>query len=244
MTNVLGDGVIFGMTVAKHKVTIKGTKDGLLFQMDDSCSFDELIAELQDKMENSHQRFLSGPLIRVTIKTGSRYLTPEQEKILRDTIGARGNLLIKEIESDVIRKDEVLREQYASRIKVETRTVRSGQVLEHQGDLLLLGDVNPGGCVRCTGNIFVMGSLRGLAHAGMQGDEEAIIAASVMRPTQLRIAGVISRPSEEWIEGKEETEFAYLDTGKMAIAKINQLCRLRPTIGKRWNILSKHNRKP
>lgn len=144
------------MAATKHKVTIKGTKDGLLFYMDDTCSFDELIHELKEKMENSHQRFLSGPLMKITIKIGYRYLTAEQEDILRETIRSKGNLIIESIDSNVITKEEALLEKLASQVKIETRTVRSGQVLEQTGDLLLLGDVNPGGTVRCSGNIFVM----------------------------------------------------------------------------------------
>ncbi|MNY62125.1 Septum site-determining protein MinC [compost metagenome] len=73
-----------------------------------------------------------------------------------------------------------------------------------------------------------MGSLRGMAHAGLDGDEKAIIAASHMRPTQLRIAGVISRSPDEW--GIEEAfmEFAYVKEGKMEIDKLHQLHRIWP----------------
>ena len=59
-----------------------------------------------------------------------------------------------------------------------TRIIRSGQVLKVPGDLLLIGDVNPGGTVMAGGNIFVMGILKGIAHAGCYGNEEAMVAAS------------------------------------------------------------------
>ena len=42
------------------------------------------------------------------------------------------------------------------------RIIRSGQVLQVAGDLLLIGDVNPGGTVIAGGNIFIMGALKGL----------------------------------------------------------------------------------
>lgn len=75
-----------------------------------------------------------------------------------------------------------------------------------------------------------MGSLRGMAHAGIDGDDKAIIAASHMRPTQLRIAGIISRSPDEW--GIEEAfmEFAYVKDGKMEIDKLHQLHRLWPDL--------------
>lgn len=216
------------MAATKHKVTIKGTKDGLVFLMDDDCSFDELISELKNKVEHSHQKFLSGPIIKVTIQLGSRYITSEQEQKIRNVLRTRGNLIIHDIVSDVMTKEEALLERLSSEIRLEVRNVRSGQVLEHDGDVLLLGDVNPGGCILATGSIYILGSLRGMAHAGKEGDDQAVIAASELRPTQLRIAKVISRPPEEWLEKTSGMECAYLNNNEMTIDKTNAFHRIRP----------------
>ena len=69
------------------------------------------------------------------------------------------------------------------------RGVRSGQRVEHDGHLVICGDVNPGAEVAAAGDIVVLGSLRGVAHAGCYGDESARIVALALRPPQLRIAG-------------------------------------------------------
>ncbi|HPZ05539.1 MAG TPA: septum site-determining protein MinC, partial [Clostridiales bacterium] len=61
---------------------------------------------------------------------------------------------------------------------------------------VVLGDVNPGAEVVATGNVVVMGSLRGMVHAGADGNKEAIVAALSLQPTQLRIADVITRPPD------------------------------------------------
>lgn len=82
-----------------------------------------------------------------------------------------------------------------------SKIVRSGQVLEVKGDLLLIGDVNPGGTVRAGGNIFVLGSLKGIAHAGFNGNNHAVIAASEMLPTQLRINHVLNRSQTTFKKG-------------------------------------------
>ncbi len=87
-------------------------------------------------------------------------------------------------------------------IQVKTGTIRSGQMLEQRGDLLLLGDVNPGGSVRSTGSIYILGALRGLAHAGIEGDDSVHHCGSIFRPTQLRIAETISRAPDEWEESE------------------------------------------
>lgn len=215
------------MTLTKNIVTIKGTKDGLVFLLDDTCSLQELFAQLKEKVVHNHQKILSGPPIEITIKLGNRYLTEEQTQELREIIKEKSNLAIRSIDSLLVTKEQALKDKLSSMIRVETRTVRSGQELRHKGDLLLLGDINPGGGVYCTGSIFVMGALRGLAHAGCDGDVTSIIAASQLRPTQLRIADVISRPPDEWMDGSNEMEFAYLEDGQMSIDKLNQLHKVR-----------------
>lgn len=219
------------MTATKQKVTIKGRKEGLVFFMDDSCTFDDLMADLREKIEHSHSKILSGPLIRVTIHLGKRYCSPEQIEDLTQIIRQKGNLVIHTIDSDVISKEEAFAEMLKDRFAVEVRNVRNGQVIDHEGDLLLLGDVNPGAIINCTGSIFVLGHLRGIAHAGVKGDKQAIIAAASLEPTQLRIADVISRPGEEWAAQEGTTEFAYLEEEKMIVAKMNHLTRVRPELG-------------
>jgi septum site-determining protein MinC len=76
-------------------------------------------------------------------------------------------------------------------------TVRSGQLISYEGNLVVIGDVNPGGEVVATGNIIVMGSLRGMVHAGADGNKEAIVVAFNLQPMQLRIADVITRSPDE-----------------------------------------------
>jgi septum site-determining protein MinC len=80
---------------------------------------------------------------------------------------------------------------------VVRRTLRSGQSLRHPGHVVVIGDVNPGAEVVAGGHIVVWGRVRGLVHAGALGDEEAVICALDLAPTQLRIAGHIARSPED-----------------------------------------------
>ncbi len=80
---------------------------------------------------------------------------------------------------------------------VVRRTLRSGQSLRHPGHIVVIGDVNPGAEVVAGGDIVIWGRVRGLVHAGALGDEQAIICALDLAPTQLRIAGHIARSPEE-----------------------------------------------
>lgn len=214
------------MAETKHRVTIKGVKDGLVFLIDDTCPFSEAIRELEHKLDKTHRNILNGPVMRVQVKLGRRPVAAAEKERIKEIIGRKGNLLVASIESES--GSEADREETPGRLAVLKGIVRSGQTIRHTGNLLYLGDVNPGGTILCTGDIFVLGALRGMAHAGIDGNANAVIAASYLRPTQLRIADVISRPPDEWGIGEAYMEFAYIRDGKMEIDKINQLHRLRP----------------
>ncbi|MFS0672940.1 septum site-determining protein MinC [Ornithinibacillus sp. 179-J 7C1 HS] len=187
-------------TKQKQNVTIKGTRDGLTLFIDDRCSFEDACRELRDKLSvNSSQK--DEQVVPVTVKLGSRYLYDDQMEELEKIITEKKQFTVQTIDSNVILKDEALKMLEDTEIKVYSRIIRSGQVLEVKGDLLLIGDVNPGGKVVSTGNIYIMGSLHGIAHAGVDGDQNAIITASYMNPSQLRIADYISRSPDYQTDG-------------------------------------------
>lgn len=78
-----------------------------------------------------------------------------------------------------------------SETKFHRGSLRSGQKMESEGSLVILGDVNSGAEVMASDNIVVLGALRGLAHAGAKGNKQAIISAGVLDTVQIRIANVI-----------------------------------------------------
>ncbi|MBN3556309.1 septum site-determining protein MinC [Fictibacillus nanhaiensis] len=216
----------------QHNVTIKGTKDGLVLLLDDKCSFDLLVEELNDKLTAGSSQMLNGPVISVKVKAGNRYLTAEQEEKLIEVLKQKENLILDHIESEVITKAEAEEMRKDAQVVTVSKVVRSGQVLDIQGDLLLIGDVNPGATVMATGNIYILGSLKGIAHCGTKGNEEAIIAASVMKPSQLRIAHHINRAPDSYPELGNEMEFAYIsnEEKQIRIDRISAVHRLRPKL--------------
>nr|WP_073090891.1 septum site-determining protein MinC [Thermosyntropha lipolytica] len=100
------------------------------------------------------------------------------------------------------------------------KNLRSGQKCFARGNIVILGDVNPGAEVIAGGNILVMGVLRGMAHAGAFGDEKAIIAAYRLIPTQLRIANHITRPPDGEVIMVNTPELARIRAGKVVIEKL------------------------
>ncbi len=218
-----------GVSKRQH-VTIKGTKDGITLFLDDLCSYEELKRELENKLSIHENSSGDGNLLHVNVKSGNRFLTNEQQEELKQLIRKKKHLVVETIESDVISIQEAKQLAERSQVSTVARVIRSGQVLEVPGDLLLIGDVNPGGVVMAGGNIFIMGILKGIAHAGCYGDTEAIIAASAMAPSQLRISqNVLTLPNINGPENMRDMECAYIDQeNEIALGRLQSLAGLRP----------------
>jgi septum site-determining protein MinC len=97
-------------------------------------------------------------------------------------------------------------------------TVRSGMDIRHEGTVVIMGDVNPGGEIFAAGDIIVWGRLRGIAHAGYPNNPQCLIMALQMEPTQLRIADRVAR-APETPPPQFEPEVAYVTPQGIRIAR-------------------------
>jgi len=196
----------------RQEIVIRGTpKTGLAILLPEDLEFSQLCQRLRDKLAQGG-KFFQGA--EVTVQIGSRSLTQADTETVA-AILAESDMTLRQVREggDPVAEAQVaLRAAEQSRRSgtlpaaallaesetalVVTRTLRSGQSVRHDGDVIVLGDVNPGAEVVAKGHIVVMGALRGVAHAGCAGNTGALIAATKLRPTQLRIAQVIGRPPD------------------------------------------------
>lgn len=195
-------------------VTIKGIRSGLLFVLADDAVYADVLEELKQKLTGTHQHLLSGAVVNVYIDCGTRELSQEEKDQLRAVFATHENLVLDGFEGPPPTREMTEKVSY-----VFKGTLRSGQLIEHDGDVIIIGDVNPGAQIVATGDIFIMGHLRGSAHAGAQGDVQAVVAAAYFEPLQVRIAEVVRR-SPETYDRPAEMEFAYLDGEQMAVEKM------------------------
>jgi septum site-determining protein MinC len=93
------------------------------------------------------------------------------------------------------------------------RTLRSGYSLQYVGHVVVIGDVNPGSEIVAGGDVVVWGRLRGMVHAGAEGNQDAIICAMDLTPTQLRIADHIATTPKR--QGKPQPEVARIVDGQV-----------------------------
>jgi len=121
--------------------------------------------------------------------------TSSKTIVSSQSLGYKSQFIIENHSNKTLTTNE--RNLTFSKTNFHQGTVRSGEYLESPGDLLILGDVNPGAKVSAEGNIIIWGRLLGIAHAGKKGNSKATISALQLRPVQLRIAKKVARGPKE-----------------------------------------------
>lgn len=123
--------------------------------------------------------------------------------------------------SEESRKERLLPEQIAEKKEILTiqRTIRNGQQINHEGTIVILGDVNPGSEIVAGGDIIIYGNCRGVVQAGVPDYQKATITATKLMATQIRIAHIVAR-SPDNRELPEHAEKAMIKDGKIFIEKI------------------------
>lgn len=204
---------------------LKGYDQGIYIDLKKPNTFIEIKQELKRKL----CLIDSFPLgASVNIDFGNKNLSNKQIREIEDILLDHGlhldNSELNRPIKTVVSKDEnpfsfVELNEYTD-TKLICRHLRSGQKFIAQGNIVVLGDINPGAEVIAGGNIFVMGNLKGMAHAGAYGNENAVIAAFRLSPTQLRIAEHITRPPDGKAIQVDNPELARIRAGKVIIEKL------------------------
>ena len=201
--------------MSSEVISIKGIRHGLLVTLNEG-GWKALLTELERRLKTSPAFFKGG---RVSLDVGALSLAEDDLRTIRELLIQHDVMLHAIVSTDdrteaaaqalglVI--DLSLDRRPPSESSVDAaeprlsdavlwrRTLRSGQKIRHPGHVIVIGDVNPGAEIVAGGHVLVWGSLRGTVHAGATGDEEALVCALDMSPTQLRIAGHITRSPEE-----------------------------------------------
>jgi septum site-determining protein MinC len=107
---------------------------------------------------------------------------------------------------------------------VVRQTLRSGGEIRHHGDVVILGDVNPGSSVTADGDILIWGCLRGTAHAGAKGDRQAVIMILRLAACQLRIADLVARVGTD-ASNRRDPEIAHITSDGIRLTPARQFQR-------------------
>ena len=189
----------------RNCVTIQLKKDEIWVKIKEDAEEEEIIESLNRKLEDLEKLYqeektpikIKGKNLKNKEKEEIKALIKEKINVnidfdMPNTLGLYG---IKEAFSQKIEK---------SQTKFYRGALRSGQRIEFEGSIVIIGDVNGGAEVVAEENIVILGDLRGLAHAGAKGNLQAIIAANKIYSPQIRIADKIKE-----FEKQTENKYSY-----------------------------------
>ena len=205
----------------ENHVIFKGTKDGIAIRFLGDIPFDTLCEQLQQKVTKAGKFF---DHVKTALILQGRTFSEEEENRILEIITNNTTMTItylKVEDSHSKRLIDLCDNLDCMTTKFHKGSLRNGQTLEFDGSLVLLGDVNPGAEVKATGNIIVLGQLRGIAHAGCNGLTDAFIAAIHMLPVQLRIADIITRFPNEEKRNIKPAEYAFVQEGQIFVMPLS-----------------------
>lgn len=171
----------------------RGTRGGILLSLDR-----EDTAETLADVWAEHAELLSTKvMLEVTDRVPWRVIQAVSERIT-----AAGGEVVEVRPTNLVVKTK-------GENVIIARTIRSGGLVESTGSVIILGDVNAGAEIVAEDDIIVIGTLRGVAHAGVNGNENAFIWAQRILSPQLRIGAALAQAGGE--DGKPEgAEVAHL----------------------------------
>jgi len=181
-----------------NNIKISQTTEEIILNINIVADIEDICSELETKIVKLKDFYKSA---RTPIRITGRLFTESESERLRKIIG-------NEIDVDIYFDDvsdllglHAIKKTFETETEVsETKyirtSVRSGQIEEYSGSIVIMGDVNAGGEVIAGGNIAIIGALRGLAHAGAGGNTKALITANYIDVTQIRIANLVKEVEE------------------------------------------------
>jgi len=223
-----------------NAVVIKGTTYGFSVYVDEQADFATVCEQVKEKFKESAKFFGAA---KMAISFEGKHLTDEEQRVLLDLISENSDVQIvcvieKNGETEELHRrslEERMQEQHLQELDSSNGqfykgNLRSGQVLETETSIIIVGDVNQGATVTSKGNIIVLGALLGNVYAGAGGNENAFVLALELDPVQIRIADTIARAPDKvgkalWKREKEKTKepkIAFRSEGNIFIEPVSR----------------------
>lgn len=179
-------------------IRISSTKDEIRITVNAATEFDEVLEEFRSKLPRIKKYYEKNKL---PIHIVGKALKENEQTAVRTVLKPEIDTKITFGEASEVLGLHAIKRTFESSVETsETKFIRgnlrSGQREEFSGSIAILGDLNYGAEVIAGENIIVTGKIRGLAHAGANGNKKAIISANSIEPTQVRISNILKEIPE------------------------------------------------
>lgn len=212
----------------KDAVIIKAHKSGIVVVLDPKQEFEQLKKQVTEKFREAEKFFGDA---KMAVRFEGRQLTEEEQMALVDCITRNSRVkILCIVENDPKQEKEFEKSLNQKLLELDANTgqfykgnFRSGQVLEAETSIIILGDVHVGAKIISKGNIIILGALKGNVFAGAAGNQKAFVVALEMQPMQIRIAEMIARsPDRQEKQKNKEAKIAFAEDGNIYIETINK----------------------
>lgn len=182
----------------RNPIGINMKKDEIIVRISEGAEYGEIIECLNKKIPALKKLYKTEKTpIFVTGKVLKNKEISEVKRIIQENIEVEVNFDSPKVLGLHGIKKVFEKEVENSETKFHKGSIRSGKKIEFEGSLVILGDVNAGAEVIAGENIVVLGTLRGLAHAGAKGNKKAIIASNLIESPQIRISNIVREIEKE-----------------------------------------------
>ena len=214
--------------MSKEAVSIKGTQDGLIIQIEETAGLSEMIAALQKKLTQAKGYFDDA---KVALEFSGKSLSETEKHELLEVIRRYSKMEILSVGDHDKNEAPILKEKVTELSHLlaaaqkkgasfHNGTLRSGQSLSVDTAIVILGDVNNGAIVNAGSSAIILGKLRGVVNCGLADKPNAFVFALEMRPTLLQINNVYGRFENEGEAGGDPM-IAYIHAEQIAIEPLS-----------------------
>ena len=213
----------------KDVVTLKVKRDRLKIYLDPEADFFHIKQNLLDKITEI-KGFVGK--VKTAVEFTERIISDEEEdellKIIRENSDMEITYVFSNGETDLKMKAVLNSLKGEGKVKFYKGILRSGNLLEYDGSIIIFGDVNPGGIVKASDSVIVLGHLNGTVYAGVESGKDAFIGALYMNPIQLKIGDYIARNPNPQMENNKKSkkdskfEIAYVNGENIFIENYNK----------------------
>lgn len=204
----------------KNCINVSQKSNLIIIKISEEAEFEDILKNIKYKVIQLKKLYKNEATpIKVVGKVMKNKEIEIIEKIIENELGV-------EVEFDMPRelglsniKRTFTQEILTSETKFHRGALRSGQRIEEDGSIVVLGDVNSGAEVIASDNIVVLGSLRGLAHAGAKGNKEAIVSAGRLDTVQIRIANIVKEIDRDE-EPLRKLAYVYVEGEEISIISL------------------------
>ncbi len=213
----------------KDVVTLKVKRDRLKIYLDPEADFFQIKQNLLDKITEI-KGFVGK--VKTAVEFTERIISDEEEdellKIIRENSDMEITYVFSNGETDPKMKAVLNSLKGEGKVKFYKGILRSGNLLEYDGSIIIFGDVNPGGIVKASDSVIVLGHLNGTVYAGVESGKDAFIGALYMNPIQLKIGDYIARNPNPQMENNKKSkkdskfEIAYVNGENIFIENYNK----------------------